>query len=175
MEPKDLIVDAFGRISGLLKMSLKGLTAEQLAQRPTEGTNSIAWLAWHLSRVQDHHLSDLAHHDQAWVAEGWHARFEKPADPHDTGFGYTPQQVAGIHPAGPEPLLDYHQAVYQRTLDYLATVTPADLDVVLNEPQYDPMPTVGVRLVSVVSDNLQHAGQIAYLRGWIEGRRWFPA
>ena len=175
MDSKDVVVEALGRIRGLLGMSLKGLTAEQLAFRPSEQANSIAWLAWHLTRVQDHHLSDLAGREQAWIADGWHARFGKPADPGDTGQRYTPEQVAGIRPAGPQLLLDYHNAVYRRSVEYLQGVTPADMDRVLDEPQYDPRPTLGVRLVSVCSDNLQHAGQMAYLRGCIEARHWFPA
>jgi uncharacterized damage-inducible protein DinB len=175
MDSKDVIVEALGRIRGLLSMSLDGLTAEQLAYRPSEQANSIAWLAWHLTRVQDHHLSALAGREQAWVADGWHARFGKPADPNDTGQRYTPEQVAAIRPEGPQILLDYHEAVYQRSVEYVQTLSAADLDRVLNEPQYTPLPTVGVRLVSVCSDNLQHAGQIAYLRGLILDQRWFPA
>jgi uncharacterized damage-inducible protein DinB len=175
MDSKDVVVEALGRIRGLLSMALDGLTAEQLAYRPTEQANSIAWLAWHLSRVQDRHLSALAEREQAWIADGWHARFGKPADPQDTGQRYTPEQVAAVRPQSPQLLLEYHDAVYQRSVAYVQTLSPADLDRVLNEPQYTPLPTVGVRLVSVCADNLQHAGQISYLRGCIEERHWYPA
>lgn len=175
MDSKDIVIEAFGRIRGILNRSLPGLTAEQLAYRPTDQANSIAWLAWHLTRIQDGHLSDLAERPQAWIEEGWHAKFDKPADPKDTGQRYTPEQVAAIRPAGPQVLLDYHEAVYQRSVAYIATLSPADMDRVLNEPQYDPPPTVGVRLVSVCSDNIQHAGQVAYLRGCLEAKHWYPA
>src|SRR5712692_5785685 len=175
MDSKDVLIDGYGRIPRSLSMALEGLTAEQLTYRPTEQANSIAWLAWHLTRVQDHHLSDLAGREQAWIADGWHAKFGKPADPADTGQRYTPEQVAAIRPADPSLLLDYHNAVYQRSVEYVQTLSPADLDRVLYEPQWNPMPTVGVRLVSVISDNTQHAGQVAYLRGCIENRHWFPA
>lgn len=175
MDAKDIVIDGLGRIQQILHRSLNGLTAEQLVYRPTDQANSIAWLAWHLTRIQDGHVSDLAGRPQAWVADGWHARFDKPADPKDTGQRYTPEQVAAIRPDGPQVLLDYHDAVYQRSVEYLRGVSPADMDRVLNEPQYDPLPTVGVRLVSVISDNTQHAGQAAYLRGCIEGKRWYPA
>jgi uncharacterized damage-inducible protein DinB len=175
MESKDVIIDALGRIPRTLSMALDGITAEQLTYRPTEQANSIAWLAWHLTRVQDHHLSELAGREQAWIADGWHAKFGKPADPKDTGQRYAPEQVAAICPADPSLLLDYHNAVYQRSVEYVQGLTAADLDRVLDEPQWNPMPTVGVRLVSVISDNTQHAGQAAYLRGCIENRHWFPA
>lgn len=175
MECRDLVIDGFGRIKHIVNMALKGLTPEQLAYRPEEQANTMAWLAWHLTRVQDHHMSDLAHKRQAWVAEGWHDKFGKPADDRETGFGYTAAQVAAIRPASPQVLLDYHNAVQDHSLAYLKTVTAADMDVVLNEPQWNPMPTVGVRLISVISDNTQHAGQMAYLRGIIERKHWFPA
>ncbi len=175
MESQEVLVEALGRIRGLLRMALDGLSADQLAYRPAEEANSIAWLAWHLTRVQDHHLSDLAGREQAWIADGWHARFGKPADPLETGQRYTAAQVATIRPDSPQLLLDYHEAVHQRSVAYVQTLRPADLDRELNEPQYTPLPTVGVRLVSVCSDNLQHAGQIAYLRGLIQARHWFPA
>ncbi|HLY64840.1 MAG TPA: DUF664 domain-containing protein [Chloroflexota bacterium] len=175
MDSKDVLIDTYGRIQRILEMSLKELTAEQLLYRPDAQSNTIAWCAWHLTRVQDHHLSDLAHIEQAWMADGWHAKFDKPADPGDTGQGYSPDQVAAIKPSSSQLLVDYHNAVLARSTKYIQGLRPADLDVVLNEPRWNPMPTVGVRLVSVAADNLQHAGQLAYLRGLVEGKRWFPA
>lgn len=175
MDARDLLVDAFGRIKETMHLTLNGLTAEQLAWRPDEQSNSIAWLAWHLTRVQDDHVSDLAGQQQAWVADGWHARFDRPAEPDDTGFGYTAEQVAAIRPTEPRLLLDYYDAVHQRTVAYVDRLTAEDLDRELDEPRWNPRPTVGVRLVSVVMDDGQHLGQIAYVRGLLEGRHWFPA
>ena len=175
MQVRDLLLDAFGRIPDTLRVYLDGLDADQLAYRPSEHSNSIGWLAWHLTRVQDDHVSDLAGRPQAWIAEDWHARFGKPADPGDTGFGDTPAQVAAVRPDSAQVLLDYYTSVHQHTLEYLQTLEPADLDRVLDEPQWDPPPTVGVRLVSVIGDCLQHLGQMAYVRGLIEQRHWFVA
>jgi hypothetical protein len=175
MDCKDLVLDGFSRIHGIVNMSLKNMTAEQLVFRPEEQANTVAWLAWHLTRVQDDHVSDLAEREQAWIAGGWHTKFGKPAERKDTGFRYNADQVLSIKPDGPQLLLDYHNAVYARTCEYVGGISCADMDRVLNEPQWNPMPTVGVRLISVISDNTQHAGQIAYLRGIIERRHWFPA
>ena len=174
MEGKEVVADAFGRIQQTLRRVLNGLTMEQLLYRPSGESNSIAWLTWHLTRVQDHHLSELAGGPQAWVSEGWHAKFNMPPDPQDIGTGHSPEQVAALRPPDAETLLGYHDAVCGRTKAYLEALTPADLDVVLNEPQYQPMPTVGVRLVSVINDNTQHAGQAAYLRGIVQGKGWMP-
>jgi hypothetical protein len=35
---------------------------------------------------------------------------------------------------------------------------------------WDPPVTLGVRLVSIISDDLQHVGQAAFIRGVIERR-----
>jgi hypothetical protein len=40
--------------------------------------------------------------------------------------------------------------------------------------RWDPPVTVGVRLVSVVNDTQQHIGQLSYVRGLLEGKRWLP-
>jgi hypothetical protein len=173
MDCRDLLIDGLGRVEENMRMTLDGLSAEQLAFRPAEHANSIGWLAWHLTRVQDDHVSELAGRPQAWVADGWHARFGKPADPGDTGFGYGPDQVAGIRPDGPQVLLDYYAAVHIRSLEYLKDVSCDDMDRVV-DTRWDPPVTAGVRLVSVVDDCAQHVGQMAYIRGLIEGRKWLP-
>jgi hypothetical protein len=46
---------------------------------------------------------------------------------------------------------------------------------VLNEPQYQPLPTLSIRLASVINCNTRHAGQIEYLRGLVKYQGWFPA
>ena len=172
MEGRDLLADGLERVQAMLHHVVDGLTLEQLLYQPQEGCNSIAWLAWHLTRVQDHHLSDLAGIPQAWVSEGWHSVFDMAPDPTNTGGGHTPEEVAAFRPADGAALLRYHDAVYKRSMAYVATLAPADLDVEINEPQYQPLPTVGVRMVSVVNDNTEHAGQAAYLRGMLQGAGW---
>ena len=72
-------------------------------------------------------------------------------------------------------LLDYLDAVFAQTKSYLATVSNADLNRVLNEPQYTPLPTLSIRLASVINCNTRHAGQIEYLRGLVKYKGWFPA
>jgi hypothetical protein len=151
MNVNEVLIDGYSRISQILTRTLPGLTPEQLVFRPAEEANSIAWLVWHLTRIQDHHLSDLAGRPQLWVSEGWHERFGKPADASDTGQGYTAEQVAEIRPSDAQLLLDYHDAVYQRSVEYIQTLSESDLDRELNEPRWNPLPTVGVRLVSVIA------------------------
>ncbi|MHB9091196.1 MAG: DinB family protein, partial [Chloroflexota bacterium] len=89
MELQGLLTDAFGRVEDALAEALNGLEPADLRQMPTPDTNSIGWLAWHLTRVQDDHVSDLMGEQQLYLREGWHARFDRPADPKDVGWGHT--------------------------------------------------------------------------------------
>ena len=100
-----------------------------------------------------------------------------PPDPKDYGSGHrhTRAQVEAFTITDKPLLLDYLDAVCAQTKSYLATVSNADLNRVLNEPQYQPLPTLSIRLASVVNCNTRHAGQIEYLRGLVKHRGWFPA
>lgn len=169
MDATEILTDAFQRTRGLVHRVADGLDAEALAYRPDSEANSIAWLLWHATRVQDDHVSELAGHEQAWTADGWAGRLDLPFDPADIGFGHTAEQVAAVRPDGPEILVDYHDTVVANTLDYLGTLTAGDLDRIVDH-SWDPPVTMGVRLVSVVNDQLQHLGQAAYVRGLVERR-----
>jgi len=168
MGSTELLADAFERVRDGIHPAVNGLTAEQLAFRPDTESNSIAWLAWHLTRVQDDHVAHLAGTDQRWLDGGWAERFALPLDPSDTGYGHDPTQVELVV-AGARDLLDYFEEVHTATLAYLATIGEDDLDRVI-DTRWDPPVTVQVRLVSVVADDLQHVGQAAYLRGLIHRR-----
>ncbi len=167
MEASEILIDAYTRIQELVHRSAEGLTREQLAFRPEEGANSIAWLIWHLTRIQDGHLAGATGKEEAWVSEGWAERFGMAADISINGQGDGPADVAALQADGPDVLLGYHDAVVDRTRAYLRTVDSAELDRIIDR-SYDPPVSVGVRLVSVISDNTQHAGQARYLGGMIE-------
>ncbi len=171
MNTTDILKDSFQRIRDQLAVVFDGLSAEQLALRPHEDANSIAWLAWHLSRVNDDHMSEIAGVQQAWITEGWAAKFDMPPDPGNQGTGHGANEVAGIKPDA-ELLLGYQDAVLQRAFNYIDTITPEELDRII-DTRWDPPVTVGVRIVSVINDNTEHAGQAAYVRGLVEARRWY--
>ena len=172
MEWQQLIIDLFMRISQELEKVLEGLTVDDLNQRPTPDCNSIGWLAWHLTRQQDAQIASLAGEEQLWIGSKWYAEFNRPADPGDIGFGHTPQQVSAFQSPDTKTLLDYHRAVLERTKHYILTLSKTDLDGELNEPRFQPLPTVGVRLISIMNDAVIHAGQAAYVRGLRQGKGW---
>ncbi|HUH08902.1 MAG TPA: DUF664 domain-containing protein [Egibacteraceae bacterium] len=169
MRTSEVLSDAFGRIQSLVHQATDGLDPEALRFRPESDANSIAWLIWHLTRVQDHHVSEIAAREQAWITAQWNASFDMPADPSDTGYGHTSEQVAAVRPGSAAVLLGYHDAVSDRTQGYLKTIDADELDRIIDR-SYDPPVSVGQRLVSVISDNLQHAGQARYVRGIVERR-----
>ncbi|KAA9157216.1 DinB family protein [Amycolatopsis acidicola] len=163
-----MMIDGFDRIQQVVHGAVKGLDVDRLAERPDEGTNSIAWLVWHLTRVQDDHLADLEDGPQVWTEQGWHERFGLPLDESDTGYGHRPADVAAVR-ASANLLAGYHDAVHDQTVAWLKNLKESQLDRVVDEA-WDPPVTLGVRLVSVLSDDLQHAGQAAFLRGILKRR-----
>jgi uncharacterized damage-inducible protein DinB len=160
----DVLADAFDRIQQVVHGVLDGVTPQALHDRLDGSTNSIAWLVWHLTRIQDDHLADAFGAEQAWTAEGWHDRFRLPFPPADHGYGHSSEQVAQVRVESAELLQGYHDAVHERTVRYLRGVSDDEFDRVVDE-NWQPPVTLGIRLVSVVSDDLQHAGQAALLRG----------
>ena len=158
---------AFDEIRGVVHATARDLAPEHLTWRPDPTSNSIAWLLWHLSRVQDDHVAEIAGGEQVWLREGWARRFGLPLAYVDTGYGHAPDDVAAIRPDAAGLLVTYHDQVHEQTRQYLDGVREQDLQRVIDR-SYDPPVTVGVRLLSVVGDDFQHAGQAAYLRGLAE-------
>ncbi|WP_030434366.1 mycothiol transferase [Actinoplanes subtropicus] len=163
MDAKDILTDAFGRLPGNVHSAVHGFTPEQLRWAPAPGANSIGWLIWHLTRVQDDHVAEVMGEDQIYLTGDWPARFGLKDDA-ETGYGHSAAQVATVAPESPQSLEDYFRAVHDRTMTYLAGLTDEDLDRVV-DAAWDPPVTLGVRLVSVADDDAQHVGQAAYLRG----------
>jgi hypothetical protein len=168
MQTGDVLTDGFGRVQGVVHDTLDGLTAEDLAFRPNPDANSIAWLVWHLSRIEDDHVAGLLGVEQRYTADGWADRFGFPFDDRAHGYGHSSEDVAAVRVDGPELLAEYHDATHALTISYCGSVDEAELDRVV-DTSWDPPVTAGVRIVSVLSDCLQHAGQAAYVRGLLRG------
>jgi uncharacterized damage-inducible protein DinB len=169
MTSADVLADAFGRVRQVVHRAVDGLTPEQLAFRVDPEANSIAWLVWHLTRIQDDHVAGVAGTDQVWTSQGWAERFGLPFDPRDTGYGHRADEVAAVQVASGELLTGYYDAAHDQTVRYVEQLDDADLARVVDR-SWDPPVTLGVRLVSVISDNLQHAGQAAFVRGVLQRR-----
>jgi len=162
----ELLIDAFGRIRQVVHRVVDRSTPEQLSVRLDDQSNSIAWLVWHLTRVQDDHVADVADTEQVWTSDGWADRFALPFEKSATGYGHTSSEVASVRVESGELLTGYHDAVYEATIRFVQPLADDDLNRIVDEA-WDPPVSLGVRLVSVISDDLQHAGQAAFVRGLI--------
>ncbi|MEU2159680.1 DUF664 domain-containing protein [Streptomyces chengbuensis] len=167
MNSAALLEDAFGRIRETVHEAVEGCAPDLLHARVAPGANTIAWLVWHLTRVQDDHVADAAGREQVWLSQDWAGRFGLPFPPDATGYGHTRAQVAKVRVESPDLLLGYHDAVHEETVAFVRGLTNAALGRIVDE-SWSPPVTLGVRLVSVISDDLQHAGQAAFVRGSLE-------
>jgi len=169
MDVRELLIDLFGRVDEHVHEAVEGIDPALLLLAPEPGANPIGWLVWHLIRVQDAQIAELLDADQVWISGDWPKRFGLAADPSNHGYGHSPADVAAVRPDSPDALLEYHAAVTSRTRAFLDDLTAADLDRIVDE-RWDPPVTLGVRLISVADDDIQHGGQAAYVRGVLERR-----
>jgi uncharacterized damage-inducible protein DinB len=166
VDAREVLAEAFDRLPDLVRSAVDGLTPEQLHWAPAPGANSVGWLVWHLTRIQDDHVADVMGEEQIWTRDGWASRFGLDPQTKDTGYGHGAAQVDRVRPESAEALIEYFDAVNARTVDFLHGLTAKDLNRVVDEG-WDPPVTLGVRLVSVLNDDDQHVGQAAYVRGLI--------
>ncbi|WP_282702351.1 DUF664 domain-containing protein [Streptomyces sp. CC219B] len=167
MHAKDILIDGYSRIQEEVHAAVEGLDPGALHARPAADANSVAWLIWHLTRVQDDHVADAFRLDQVWLAQDWNKTFGLDLPPHDTGYGHSAAQVAKVRVDSAGLLTGYYDAVHAQTLGALRELAAKDLERIVDE-RWDPPVTLGVRLVSVLSDDLQHVGQAAYVRGLLQ-------
>ncbi|PZS22832.1 MAG: hypothetical protein DLM54_02385 [Acidimicrobiales bacterium] len=163
MDVNSLLIELYDRIPPLARGAVDGVDSDRLIESPAPGANTIAWLIWHLARVQDSHVAELMDADQLWVSGDWAGSCGLDPDPSNTGYGHSAEQMQAVRPAEPQVLLEYLDAVSGRTRKLLEGLAPDDLDRMVDE-NWDPPVTMGVRLISVADDSLQHVGQAAYLR-----------
>ncbi|GJF25517.1 MULTISPECIES: mycothiol transferase [Streptomyces] len=167
MHAKDILIEGYGRIQEEVHTAVEGLDPDGLNARPADDANSVAWLVWHLTRVQDDHIADAFGLDQVWLTQDWEKRFGLDLPRRDTGYGHSSAKVAKVRVDSADLLTGYYDAVHEQTLGALRSLAAKDLERVVDD-NWDPPVTLGVRLVSVLSDDLQHVGQAAYVRGLVQ-------
>jgi uncharacterized damage-inducible protein DinB len=161
----EFIIDAFNRVKSVVHATVSELTDDELTFRPSDEANSIGWLVWHLARVQDDHIAEAADSTQIWKGR-WYEQFHLPYDNQATGYGQTAEEVS-VFQASDSLLLGYYDAVHDFTTSYVSSLTSRDYEQIIDK-HWDPPVTLAVRLASIIADDLQHAGQAAYVRGLIK-------
>lgn len=163
MNWQQIVINSYENVTRILTRTLDGLTIDDLHKQPEPDCNSMGWLTWHLTRWQDRTIAELIGEEQLWVRDEWCKKFNRPPDPADTGWGHSPEDVKAFQSPDMQTLLDYHRAVSERTLSYISNLSEDDLNRDLGNER-----TVGSRLTGTLGDSLQHAGQVAYLRGLLK-------
>lgn len=162
----DVLLESFGRIPDLLHDVVDDLDADTLIRQPVvdgHPNNSIGWIVWHIGRMADAQIADITDSPEVH-AGGWAERLGVPYPPTTHGYGQSAADVARFTVTSPAVLTDYYDAVHARIVEVLQGLGPQDLERVVDE-RWDPPVTALVRLVSVVDDAAQHAGQAAYVKG----------
>ncbi|GAB2473745.1 DinB family protein [Jatrophihabitans fulvus] len=165
----DLLLDAYGRVRERVHAVLEDADETVLTARLDPEANTVGWLVWHLLRVQDDHVAGVAGTEQVWTSKGWHERFGLPFAPEAHGYGHSSDDVAQVRDVPVADFRGYADDVLDATEAYLRTLRDDDLARVVDE-NWDPPVTLAVRLMSVVDDDLEHAGQAAFVRGVLRRR-----
>lgn len=122
----DVLLDAFGRIPDLVHDVLDGLAPATLVRQPDltgRAGNSIGWLIWHLARMEDAQVADLAGAPEVH-ADGWLKRLGTPYPLDGHGYGQSADEVAAFTVNSPQVLADYYAAVHNRTVAVLRQRLP---------------------------------------------------
>lgn len=164
MDAREILIDGIGRTQEALRAAIDGLSPDQLNHRPGGDHNSISWLAWHAAREQDVQIAALSGTEQVWVAGGWVGKFGLDLPPESMGYGHDSEEVAKVRVSDPALLTGYLKAATDATVAYLHSVDDTSMDEIVDR-RWDPPVSRGARLVSIVDDAAQHAGQAAYVRG----------
>ena len=170
-----VIVGLLERATNQIKLATDGATDEQLYYRPTSNANSIAWLVWHLSRLQDLISSSLSGEAEVWHTDRWVEQFALAPDlPNEaTGWGDSAEQVAAFR-VERGTLFGYMEAAHRVAKERVARLTPAQLEQTVawgtaETPLLGPAWRV---LITLLNDSIQHAGQINYIRGLVSEPDW---
>jgi len=166
MEAKELLLRSLEESQGYLTKALDGLTQEEAAWTPREGCNSIAFIFWHLIRVEDIWINRVLRGEkQVYEAEDWPKKLGTPAG--ESGYHYTMEQLQAWPVPRIELLQGYADSVREQTLTFLQSVTAGKLSEIAN-PDQSP-DTTGAILSHLITEIALHVGQIDYLCGVVRG------
>ena len=170
MNAAELYLDAMGRADGTLRRALEDLTVDELRSQPAgTGSNPIGWLVWHVSRGRDSLASGITGTPRVWETGGWAGRFGMEGE----GDRFEPENVHTFDPKDPETLVGYFSEATEKAFGAVRGLSDKDLErEVPTRPGRPPAP-ISSRLALSLFDNIQHIGQVAYLRGLIREQGWF--
>ena len=176
MDLLEFATEMFEEYATRLYSYLDGLTLEELNWRPNAEANSIAFIVWHTTRVEDRWFQVFCQDKpDLWTSGRW---FEKLGMNEDRSpFGLTPEDLASLPTLTIEALKSYFEAVRSETRKYLASIGPEDLEA---SPGRSPFGgsasaspfaqfTIQRMFRQLIQEEIQHLGQVGMLRGLQRG------
>lgn len=170
MKWQQLVSDSFKRQAEELEKVVDGLTEDDLNQQPAPDCNSVGWLAWHVLRSVDRNMSELIGEEQLWIKDGWHTKWGRAADPAETGFGHTTEQVCAFRSPEGKWVLEYQKALMERVENYVnKRLTTGDLERRYLSATFKKINQVESVIVGQFWHGMHHVGQAGYVRGLLKG------
>ena len=160
MDAKELILSSLEQSHEYLSKALEGLNQEELAWSPGPECNSIAFILWHTSRVEDFFVNRVIQREkELYESESWQDKLGTPLKVAQ----YTAEELSAWPVPPLEILQEYVRAVREKTLALLQSM-PSNKLAELARPDRPP-DTIGAILGRMSTETALHVGQIAYLRG----------
>ena len=168
MDFRDVVRSGLQEYTDHLKRAVEGLTPTELRWQPSLQANHIAWLVWHIARVEDGWVNEyIRESEPLWRSDGWTDRFGLPSE--RGGYGDTAEDIAAFPDIPMTDLLAYLDSVRESTLALLDSLTEEDLPQTRTTRRTQSPPTVAWVLAHLLVENAQHVGQVAYIRGLLRG------
>lgn len=177
MDTNPFIKQTLDHFESRLDQTLRGLTNEELAWRPNAEANSIAFVIWHTTRVEDRFMQKMVREtEEVWTGGGWYSRLG--LDEGDTGVDFSVDRLASFPALSVENLRDYLDAVRAETNAYLDAAAPAGFDLVPDRNPFPEVPgadeyfegcTIARMFLILIGEHFQHLGHAAYIRGLQRG------
>ncbi len=160
MEARKSILNSLEQSQGYLTEALDGLTQEEAAWSPGVECNSITFILWHLSRVEDFFVNRVIQRQkELYEAENWQEKLGTPVK----AYQYTVEELQAWPAPKLEVLREYANSVREKTLALIQSIPPEKLSELARPDR--PPDTIGGILGRISTEIAMHVGQIAYLRG----------
>jgi uncharacterized damage-inducible protein DinB len=171
MKWQKLVLDSFQRQAQELEKVVKGLTEDDLNRQPAPDCNSIGWLVWHTLRGVDRNMSEVMGKEQLWIKDKWYVKFNRAADPAETGYAHTAKRAKEFKSPSVRVILDYQNALMNRVEDYInSMLTETDLDREYFSPTFKDKRIVGTNIAGLFWHCANHIGAAGYVRGLLKGK-----
>ena len=112
-------------------------------------------------------------HEKFLNKDNWYTKFNRTFDPIDTGIGHSIEDTVAFRSPDASTLLEYHRAVLEQSKRYITSkLSETELNREFDKPKYPTITNVRTSLMRLINDNMQHLGQINYVRGMLKGWGW---